>query len=214
MTITTPDIYTCARTILGPDFISPEEIAVARDLVYADEQLGYLHPTIPNQMDLEWCRDNGMVLVAGPPTAMTILDVRAVHAGFFFMKGPDQDDGDWYDDASEKFTKTDKVEALTWIAFRKEPVEDSLSKNWSEQQVLVAEPMTIPNAAEATWVLTTYKAVRNVNLLDCLYVRTSSVRADSRCVSVGDFDAVGLDVNGYWDDGRLCYLGVSASRKF
>lgn len=208
-----PD-YTLARSILGNDFISADEIATARGLAYTEDQLIELGRKLPDQATLEQLRDSGMMLVAGPPTAMSLIDVRAVHADFFYSKGPDQDDEGWYDDASEKFAKTDKVEALCWIALRKEPVEDSLSKDWTEQQALVKEPMVIPNAAEAVWALTTYKAVRDIYLLEDVYVRTSSVDSDGDRVSVGGFDSGGLDVRSYWGDLRYSFLGVSASRKF
>ncbi len=208
-----PD-YTLARSILGADFISADEIATARGLAYTEDQLTELGKKLPDQATLEALRDNGMMLVAGPPTAMTMLDVRAVHADYFYSKGPEQNDSGWYDEANEKFARTDKVEALCWIAFRKEPVEDSLNKTWSDQQALVVEPMMVPNAAEATWALTTCKAVRDIYLLDNLYVRTSSLDSDGHRVYVGVFDAGGLNVYSDWDDDRNGDLGVSAGRKF
>ena len=95
-----------------------------------------------------------MMLVAGPPKAMSLLDVRNVRNDYFYSK-----EGGWYSEKAQKFARNDKVEPV-WIALRKEPVAHSLSKNWSEQSELVVEPMTVPNAAEAVWALTTYKAVR------------------------------------------------------
>ena len=83
------------------------------------------------------------MLVAGPPTAMSLIDLRALNADYFYSKGPDKDDEGWYDDASEKFARNDKVDALCWIALRKEPIEDSLNKTWADQQALVAEPMMV-----------------------------------------------------------------------
>ncbi len=208
-----PD-YTLARSIMGKDFISAEEIAASRGLSYTERQLIELGKNLPNQAMLEALRDNGMMLVAGPPTAMSMLDIRTVHTDFFCSKGPDQDDSGWYDEANEKFARSDKVEALCWIALRKEPVEDSLNKTWLDQQALVTEPMMIPNVAEATWALTTYKAVRDIYLLEDFYVRTSSVDSCGYCVRVGHFDADGLDIGYCWDIVRRSALGVTASRKF
>jgi hypothetical protein len=149
-----------------------------------------------------------MMLVAGPPKAMSILDIRALHKPFFYSK-----EGGWYAERSEKFARNDKAEPV-WIALRKEPVADSRNKDWNEQQALVTDPMVVPNAAEAAWGVTTYKAVRGVYLLPNVYVRTSSVVSDGDRVGVGDFDDIGLFVYCYWDDFRLSFLGVSASRKF
>lgn len=207
-----PD-YTLARTILGSDFIPPEEIATARGVVYTDEQLAKFGETLPAAEVLHWCRDNGMMLVAGPPKAMSLLDIRALHTDFFYTKGPAKNNAGWYDDEKQKFSRNDKAEPV-WIALRKEPVPGSLSRNWSEQSALVIAPMTVPNVAEVAWCLTTYKAVRNVFLLPSLYVRTSSLDSDGDRVGVGGFDADGLYVGGGWDGYRRGNLGVTGARKF
>lgn len=214
MIIVSNSSHELARTILGNDFITAEEITAARNLTYTKGQVGSIWKSPPDREALEWCRDNGCILLPGPPTAMSLLDVRALLADFFYSKGPDKGNAGWYDDASERFAHAAEVEALTWIAFRKEPVEDSLNKTWPEQQALVEGPMMVPNAAEATWALTTYKAVRDIYLLDKLYVRTSSVGSNGARVDVGRFDSDGLNVDGYWGDFQFSDLGVSASRKF
>ena len=192
--------YDLAESILGKDFISPEEISTARGLTYTDEQLAKLHDTLPAQEVLEWCRDNGMTLVAGPPKSMSLVEIQPnTHT--------------WYSNKAQKFARADKVETV-WVALRKEPVPSSLSRNWLEQRELVVEPMTVPNVAEAAWGFTTYKAVRGVYLLPNLWVRTSSFDSDGFLVSVGFFDAMGLGVSGYWDYYRDDYLGVASARKF
>jgi hypothetical protein len=101
-----------------------------------------------------------------------------------------------------------------WIALRKEPVENSLSKDWPEQQVVVKEPMVIPNVAEVVWALTTYKAVRDIYLLENIYVCTNSVDSDGERMYIGHFNTDGLRVSNCWDYNRGYDLGVSASRKF
>lgn len=203
-----------ARSVLQDDFVSPQEISASCGVLYTERQLYEFDSSLPDLPVIEHLRDNGMMLVAGPPTAMSLVDVRALHADYFYSKGPDQDDSGWYDEPSEKFATTDKVKALAWIAVRKEAVEDSFSKNWSGQRALVQAPMVIPNAAEAVWALTTYKAVRDVYLLENRYVRTSSVDSDDDHVYVGYFCAAGLRVNLGWDGEWYSCLGVSAAREF
>jgi hypothetical protein len=197
-----------ARTILGKDFIPPEEIATARGVPYTDDQLATFGDRLPDQEALEWCRDNGMMLVAGPPKAMSLLEVRDLKNDYLYSKR-----GSWYAGRSERFARNDRAEPI-WIAFRKEPVAGSSDKDWPEQQALVAEPTVVPNAAEVVWGLTTYKAVRGVYLLPNLYVRTASVDSDGSCVRVGRFDSDGIGINVFWDDHRASFLGVSAARKF
>jgi len=200
--------YETARAILGKDFIAPEEIAVTRGLTYTDEQLARFGDTLPNEEALEWCFDNAMMLVAGPPRAMSLLDIRAAKADYFYRK-----EGGWYAEDSEKFARDDKVEPV-WIALRKEVVAGSLSKSWSEQEALVPAPMVVPNGAETVWGLTTYKVVRGTYLLQSRYVRTSSIHSDGLRVSVGRFVSDGLDVYYYWDVFRYDALGVASARKF
>ncbi|HEY4519493.1 MAG TPA: hypothetical protein VJH33_00440 [Candidatus Paceibacterota bacterium] len=200
--------YELARSILGKDFISPEEVTTARGVTYTDEQLATFRDTLPAQEVLEWCRNNGMMLIAGPPKNMSLLDVRALKTDYFYTKK-----NNWYSSKSERFAKNDKAEPV-WIALRKKPVERSFNKDWNEQKELVAPPNVVPNVAELVWALTTYKAVRGVYLLPNVYVRTSSVDSDGDRVDVGPFAAGGLLVGHSWDDDRLSRLGVSASRKF
>lgn len=202
-----PD-YDLAKSILSSDFISPEEIATARGVTYTDEQLAKFGDTLPAKEMLEWCRDNGMMLVAGPPKAMSLLDIRAIKTDYFYSK-----EGGWYTENKQKLAQGDKAESI-WIALRKEPVADSLGKNWSQQSELIALPKTVPNAAETVWGLTTYKAVRGIYLLPNLCVRTSSLGSDGRRVDVGSFDAGGLGIRSYWDGDRYDSLGLASARKF
>ncbi len=206
-------MYDVARQILGADFISPEEIAKARGLAYTEDQLTLLRNKLPDQAVFEQLRDNGMMLVAGPPIAMNMLDVRAVHVDFFNWKGPIRNNSGWYDQESEKFARSDKVEALTWIAFHKEPLQDSLGKTWVEQQTLISEPVVIPNAAEVAWALTTYLSVRGVCLLGEYCVGTSSLTSYGYRVGAS-FSTLGLGFQGYLGEVGFGDIGLSAAMKF
>lgn len=200
-----PD-YELARTILGNDFISPEEVAKSRKgVAYTDDQLSQFSDTVPSQEVLEWCRDNGYMVVAGPNRPMSLLEVRGLKKGYFYTKT-----GGWY--AEQAFAQNDKAETR-WIMLRKEPISQSTSKNWNEQQALLSDDEVTPNVAEVAWCVTTYKAVKNIYLLPNIYVRTSSLDSDGCRVYVGVFGAEGLYVSGWHDDGRDGDLGVSAGRK-
>ena len=201
-----PD-YTLAQSVLGTDFITPEEIAKARGVVYSPEQIESLANTIPPEDTLRWCRDNGYAIMAAPPTAMSLLDVRSLHAGHFYSK-----EGGWYSKDPEKFSRDDKTTS-GWLAIRKDIVPKSTSKNWNEQQALLSGVEYVPNAAEMSWFVTTYFEVRGIRLLERIYVRTSSLDSDGHRVNVGDFDAKGLDVYSYWGDLRNGPLGLASARK-
>jgi len=198
--------YLLAYNVLGDDFITPEEIARARGLTYSDEVLKRYEKTLPSSEELRWCKENGFLLTAGTPQEMSLLEIRDLNPRLFYS----QTDG-WY--SEERFAREDKV-GVYWLAVRKSPVPNSMSKTWDEQQELVVEPETVPNAPEAVWAVTTYKEVRNIFLLPDVYARTSSVDSGGCRVDVGLFAGFGLDVYCHWVDRRVGDLGVLSFRKF
>jgi hypothetical protein len=200
-----PEGHELARIILGDDYITPEEVAKAYGLSYTDEQLGHFESTLPDVETILWLRANGCMLIAGPPTEMSLLEVRELENKLFYSR--------WYAKSKEKFTKTDVVQVGEWLTIRREAVQNSLDKTWEEQQDLITEVEHVPNASEVSYAVTAYFKVRGIYLLKDVYVRTSSVDADGNHVCVGIFDEGGLSVNHDWDDNRLSYIGISSARK-
>jgi hypothetical protein len=200
-----PD-YTLAQSILGTDFITPEEVSKARpSIVYTDEQIKALAESLPSEEMLKWCKDNGYAVMPAPPTAMSLLDVREIQSAHFYSKT-----GGWYSD--QKFAREDKT-SFGWLAIKKTPVANSTSKNWDEQSKLLSALEHVPNAAEMSWFITTYFEVRGIRLFEGVYVRTSSLDSGGYRVLVGLFVSEGLFVFDYWDSDRHDGLGVSVSRK-
>lgn len=196
-----------ARTILGNDFVAPEEIAVVRKLTYDDDRARHFAETLPSVEVLQWLRDNGFVLIAGTPNSMSLLEVRNLNVQLFCNK-----ERGWYAEPKEKFSRDDKVTA-EWIMLRKGIVPNSTSKIWDEQQGLLAEVEYVPNVVETTWSETTYKEVRNVWLFPYIYVRTSSVGSDGNHVDVGGSVNGGIDVGHNPDDYPYVNLGLASARK-
>ncbi len=200
-----PD-YGLAQSILGADFITPEEVTKARpSIVYTAEQITALAESLPSEDVLKWCKENGYAVMPAPPTAMSTLDVREIQSAHFYSKT-----GGWY--ADQKFAREDKT-SFGWLLIKKTPVSNSTSKTWNEQNKLLSALEKVPNAAEMCWFITTYFEVRGVRLFEGVYVRTSSLDSDGSRVSVGGFDSGGLCVDGCWDDDRDDDLGLSAARK-
>lgn len=198
--------YALAQSILGVDFITPEEVTKARSsIVYTDEQITALARSLPSMDMFVWCKENGYAVMPAPPTAMSILDIREVQSAHFYSKT-----GGWY--ADQKFAREDKTSS-GWLMIKKTPVANSTSKTWGDQNKLLSKLETVSNAAEMCWFITTYFEVRGARLFEGVYVRTSSLGSDGRRVSVGFFDAEGLLVNGCWGDGRDGYVGLSTARK-
>lgn len=200
-----PD-YGLAQSILGADFITPEEVTKARpSIVYTVEQITAIAESLPAEDVLKWCKDNGYAVMPAPPTAMSTLDVREIQFTHFYSKT-----GGWY--ADQKFAREDKT-SFGWLLIKKTPVQNSTSKTWNEQGKLLSALEKVPNAAEMCWFITTYFEVRGVRLFEGIYVRTSSLVSDGYRVFVGFFDSDGLLVNVYWDDDRHDSFGLSAARK-
>lgn len=185
-----PD-YGLAQSILGADFITPEEVMNARpSIFYTDEETHKLAESLPSKEALKWCKENGYAVMPAPPTAMSTLDVREIQSTHFYSKT-----GGWY--ADQKFAREDKT-SFGWLLIKKTPVANSTSKTCNEQNKLLSKLETVPNAAEMCWFITTYFEVRGARLFEGVYVRTSSLVSDGRRVYVGNFDARGLFVDGYW----------------
>ena len=200
-----PD-YGLAQSILGADFITPEEVTKARpSIAYTDEQITALAESLPSEDVLKWCKDNGYAVIPAPPTAMSLLDVREIQSAHFYSKT-----GGWYSD--QKFAREDKT-SFGWLMIKKTPVSDSTSKNWNEQNKLLSALEKVPNAVEMSWFITTYFEVRGIRLFENIYVRTSSLDSVGVRVNVGLFGAGGLDVYRWRDDRRHDYIGLSAVRK-
>jgi hypothetical protein len=208
LTAKLPD-YTLARSILGGDLITPEEIMTARpDIVYTEEQITELADLIPSADILKWCKANGCVVVAGATRPISLLEVRAAKFDHFYSKTKG-----WYANANQTFARDEKV-SLGWLMIRKAPVPESTNKNWDEQSALISNVEYVPNVAEMSWFITIFYDVRGVRLFEKGYVRTSSRGSDGDRVNVGYFDAKGLDVNYYFDRGRRYDgLGLSSARQ-
>jgi len=198
--------YGLAQSILGADFITPEEVTKARpSIVYSVEQITALAESLPSEDVLKWCKKNGYAVMPAPPTAMSMLDVREIQSTHFYLKT-----GGWY--ADQKFAYEDKT-SFGWLTIKKTPVSNSTRKTWNEQNKLLSALEKVPNATEMCWFITAYFEVRGVRLFKGVYVRTSSLDSDGFHVFVGFFGAEGLHVDDWDDVSRDDDIGLLAARK-
>lgn len=202
-----PKGYALAKMILGDDFISPEEVSSVYGFSYSEDQLAQFASTLPDEKTIQWLHTNGYMLVAGPATDQNLPGVRDLDNQLFYSKTEG-----WYAEDKHTFSRTDMVRGGQWLMLKKGDVPNSRSKNRNEQSKLVISPEHVPNAAEVSYGVIVYCKVRGVYLLPDFYVRTSSVDADGRRVSVGYFGGQGLFVVYFWDDDRIDDLGVSSAR--
>lgn len=95
---------------------------------------------------------------------------------------------------------------------------DNIFKNQTYQEQALSlqiqgNGFDFPHPAVLAEALCIYFKETGERLMSDVYSRTSLLDSDGDRVSVGGFDADGLYVGRYWDDGRNSGLGVSASRK-
>jgi len=145
---------------------------------------------------------NTHVLVAIFP--FSILEIRGkVDSKLFY-------DQAWYN--KESFAK--KRGEISWQLIRKTPVDNSCSKNWQEQQVLLGKDDEVPTAQKMVYTIIGHYLATGERLFERIYVRTSFVVSVGHRVGVGDFDLEGLGVDYDWDNDHNDRLGVSSARKF
>lgn len=200
--------YDFARVVLRDDFIAPEDVMATRDMPYSDEQLAVFEATLPPPEIIAWLYHNRYILVAGPPRALSLLDVRSNDENLFFTSS----DG-WYADADEQFSRDDIVGPV-WLAIRKSSVPNSTDRTWSEQLALLSANERVPNAAEIAWALTTYNKVHGVNLMVKVHVRTLSVVSGGSHVGIINFDSGDLSIMDFGDDYRDDRIGISSALIF
>jgi len=207
---TLPEGHELARLILGDDYITPEEMAIAYGkFVYTPKQLEHFADTLPNTKTILWLHANGYMLIAGPPMKLNLFQIRQIDNKLFYneIKG-------WWYEEKQKFAHEDKVACSKWLAIRKKAVPNSFSKTWKEQQNLITEVERVPNASEVVYVITAYFKVRGIYLLQWKYVRTSSKNNKHQHILVGLFDGRGVDITMYpeGDSDKVNKVGIISTK--
>lgn len=204
--VTNTPLEKVSRLMLGGDLITPQEIHRSFDnLVYSREQLTLLKRTFPSDETVWWCHNNDYMLIAGPPRALSLQDMRTLRPQFFYR----QSGTCWFDE--HDFSKSERV-PLRWLKIRKDATPGSQCKEMEQQRVMISESEVIPTAAEVVWATMVYKAVRHVNLFADTYVRTASTGDDGMRVHVGGNGTYGIGIGRSWDEDRHRYVGLAAAR--
>ncbi len=204
--VTNTPLEKVTRLMLGGDLITPQEIHRAFDnLVYSREQLTLLKRTFPSDETVWWCHNNDYMLIAGPPRALSLRDMRALRPQYFYR----QSGSCWFDEHA--FSDSERV-PLRWLKIRKDATPGSQCKEVTEQCSLMSEHETIPTAAETVWAIMVYKTVRHVNLFADTYVRTASMTDEGMRVHVGGNGTYGIGVGRTWDEDRHNYVGLATAR--
>ena len=195
-----------AKSILGADFITPEEVTKARpSIVYTNEQIMAFAENLPSEDVLKWCKDNGYAIMPAPPTAMSTNDVQKIPSDHFYLRVDER-----Y--VNERFAHEDMT-SFGCLMIKKTPVTNSTRTVWSEQNKLLSASEIVPNAAEMSWFISTYFEIRGIKLFPGIYVRTSSLDSRGDHILVGFSFSVAFRVSSGWDDDQGKRVGLSTARK-
>jgi hypothetical protein len=193
-----------AREIMGKNFFGVEEAIKHFGVNPSKQQLAFLAEIPWSEEVLRACKDTHVLIVT---FALSILDIRGI-----VKKLADQTlfyKQDWYD---KQAFAADKGE-IGWQLVRKEPIANSTSKTWNEQQALLSKDEETPKARVVVQTAIGHFLATGERLFEKVYVRCADLDSDGLHVYVGYFGAEGLGVNDYWDDNQYDNIGVSAARK-
>jgi len=190
-----------AREIMGKNFFGVEE-TIQHFGVNPTRQQTLVLSEIPfSEAVLQEAKDTHVLVAVFP---LSVLEIRGKMDSKLFY------DQSWYN--KESFAK-ERGEA-SWQLVRKTPVDNSVSKNWEEQQALIGEDDEVPTAQVMVYTIIGHYLATGERLFEHIYVRTSSVGSGGYRVDVGDFAPYGLGISSCWGGHRYDLLGVSSARKF
>lgn len=193
-----------AREIMGTNYFGIEEAIKHFGVNATKQQLAALAEVPFSEEVLKSCKDTHVLVAAFP---LSILDIRGIakkqsDRTLFYSQ-------DWYD--KQAFAK-DKGE-VGWRLVRKEPIANSTSKTWNDQQALLPKDEETPTARIVVYATIGHFLATGECLFEKIYVRCVDLDSDGDRVYVGGFDAKGLNVSSWNDDYRHDSIGVSAARK-
>lgn len=232
-----------AREILGPNFLGVEAIREMENRLKAvganvEFTLDNIPPFSYTEQDLQIAKQNGELLVLragqgkkanGSNFALNIINFRDL-----FKKDPNgvldtpfysfrNDANDWY--KNEDFAKKAVEIQLNWALVKKDPLEDSTSKTWNQQEDVLraygeelkqngASNVDIRRrtAMEVAWDTMLYYTNTRQHLLKQAYDWTSSRTSDGGLVRVGGFGSGGLGVGRWNPEDSYSSIGVCPSR--
>ena len=189
-----------AREIMGKNFLGVAEALRSFKLKQTKEVLMAFDQTLPTEAELVFCKDTHLLVA---DFGISLLDVRSrVKRGLFY-------DQNWY----ESYRWAKNTEAPQWRLIRKTEVPGSLSKNWSEQSVLLTVEDVVPSTRQMAYAVMLNQAENNERLFENIYVRTSDVDSGGDHVNLGYFDKDGLDIDDWYGNSRDSSIGLASARK-
>lgn len=194
-----------ARAIMGRNFFGVEEAVKYFRVDPAEEQVVALSGIPFSETVLEEVKDTHILVAVFP---LSILDIRdkVKERKFFWHHG-----AVWY--SKEAFAR--EQGEFNWYLVRKTPVENSISKTWDKQQMLLEHNEKVPSARVCVYTIIGHFLASGERLFTKIYVRTSSVGSSANLrIRLGYFDDAGLTICHWWVDYTHETVGISSIREF
>lgn len=194
-----------AREIMGTNYFGIEEAIKHFEVEPTKQQLDTLL-RIPFPEDtLEELKETHVLISIFP---LSINDVQSKVGPSLFFRRKNRDD--W--PIQKPFAK--EQGDISWQLVRKTLIDNSICKNWQEQQALIGEDDKTPDAQVMVQTIIGYYLATGKRLFERGYTRTSSLATEKKHVCVGNFYLLdGLDVCSTLDIYRFDGLGISSARK-
>lgn len=195
-----------ARSIMGRNFLGPEEVQKAFGVKYSSGDRAKL-VQIPFDVNmLRACADTH-ILVAGFPMSMNDIRknkrVKSNATSLFCDVVGER----LYDE--QRFANT-SVECR-WFLLRRKPIDNSTFKTYVEQLRLILDREENPEARDVVFATIALCLTTGEWLFESIYVRCKNMHSHGGRVSVGVSEG-GIRIHYDWDHYRNDFLAICSSR--
>ncbi|MDE1970079.1 MAG: hypothetical protein KGI50_00670 [Patescibacteria group bacterium] len=220
-----------ARELFGKDFLGPESVKTTYGVELTPEELQEIENIPFTREELEQAKHLKMMLVLRVShdkdgNLLTIKQLREQFGSDDALGDPAKKktnlfwkSQDWYND--QEFA-TKPTPQLKWSLVTKDVLQESLDKNWDQQEEVLKkwakdnniDPNTIKRRTPVEIIYDTllYYGANKESLLESTWDWSAVQSSDGSFVDVGSFDSGGLDVSDDTRDGTSSSLGVCPSR--
>ena len=191
-----------AREIMGKNYFGVEEAKIYFGVNPSQQQLAALSVVPFSEAVLKECKHTH-ILVAVFTLSMKDVKGKVAHGmGEMWYK--------WNND--EKFVDDCGVN-VAWHLVRKNEVQNSTFKTWSEQKEMLRKNEGVPTARVITYAIVGYYLATKEKLFEGIYVFCSDVTPDGSHIGIGYFTGYTLKIGYFREDDLGEHYGLASQLK-
>ncbi len=191
-----------ARAIMGANFFGIEEAIRHFGVSPSKPQIAHMAEIPFSKEVLQSAKDTHILVAVFPMSTMEIRD--KVQQGLFYNR-------------EQLMYKNERFPhykgAPEWHLVRKEPVADSMDKDWKEQQELLSKDEYVCRGQVLVYTIIGHFLATGERLFEKAYARCSDLDANDHQIIVGFFTTGGLNIMRWHNTARHSRFGLSASKK-